>query len=114
MAKLGMCSIYSFKLSPKSKRAVSDIKSILDSGQLLQGVLAATPFYNIFASPSVTKSPFEKLITIREHDWDTFVKAMSGAHLHTRNQVFMIANEREVFTYGDEQKFWSCVSNASK
>lgn len=114
MARLGMCSIRNFKLNKKSKRAVTDIKSILESGRLLQGVLAATPFYNIFATPSVTKSPFETLITVREHDWDTFVKAMAGARQHTRNQIFMIANEREVFTYGDEQKFWSCVSNASK
>ncbi|KKC98799.1 hypothetical protein [Photobacterium halotolerans] len=114
MAKLGMCDINNFKLGPKSKRAISDIREVIDQGNLLAGVLAATPFYYIFGTPSVTTSPFEKLITVRDHDWSTFAKAMSGAGKTTRNRVFMIAYEQEIFTTGDEQRFWNCVSEAAK
>lgn len=114
MARLGMCDISNLKLNKKSKRTVEDIKDILDNGKLLQGTLALTPFYYIFGTPSVTKSPFETYINIREHDWDRFISAMGGATQIVRNKVFMLANEREVFTYGEEQKFWACVSEATK
>ncbi|MFA0251469.1 hypothetical protein AB4480_18625 [Vibrio sp. 10N.261.45.A4] len=114
MAQLGMCDINNMKLSKKSKRAVQDIKEALDRGMLLSGLLAATPFYNIFATPGVSSSAFETLVNIREHDWDTFVKAMHSSNSIVRGVIFNIANEREVFTYGEEQKFWSCVSQAAK
>ncbi|MCR9929808.1 MULTISPECIES: hypothetical protein [Vibrio harveyi group] len=58
----------------------------MNQGDLLSGALAMIPFYSIFGTPSVTTSAFEKLATIREHDWVTF---------------------------GEEQKFWKCVANAS-
>ncbi len=114
MASIAMCDISNMKLNPKSKRAVQDIKDTLESGALLQGALAATPFYYIFGTPSISKSPFQTLVNIREHDWDTFISAMGAASQFTRNNVFMIANEREIFTYGEEQKFWKCVSEAAK
>lgn len=114
MARLGYCDISNLKLSVKSKRAVSDIKSVMESGNLLNGVLAGTPFYSIFGTPGVTKSAFETFASIREHDWETFGKAMSGASRYTRSHIFKIAYEQEIYTYGEERKFWNCVSEASK
>ncbi len=114
MARIGMCDISNFSLSTKSKRAVSEIRDAIATGELLQGALAATPFYNIFGTPSVTSSPFETLITIRETDWDTFISAMAGARKITRDIIFRIAYEREIYTYGNEQRFWNCVSEATK
>ena len=114
MARIGMCDINNLKLSKNSMRAVGDIKDTLERGTLLEGILAATPFYSIFATPSATKSPFETMITIREHDWDTFISAMSSANKFVRRNVFMIANEQELYSYGEERKFWSCVSEAAK
>lgn len=86
----------------------------MKTGNLLSTVLAATPFYNIFGSPSVTTSAFEKLVSIRETDWDTFGKAMMGSSQHTRNIIFQIAYEREIYSRGDERRFWNCVSELSK
>ncbi|ANW26795.1 hypothetical protein BA953_21900 [Vibrio coralliilyticus] len=114
MARFGKCQISNLKLKPSSKRAIRDIKEIINTGTLLSGALAATPFYQIFGTPSVTSSPVETLITIREHDWDTFIKVMSGAEKYTRNKVFMVAYDQEIFTYGDEKKFWNCISEATK
>ncbi|WP_299012870.1 hypothetical protein [uncultured Photobacterium sp.] len=114
MAKLGICDINNLKLSEKSRRSVADIKDIMESGDLLSGVLAATPFYYIFGTPSVTTSPFETLINIREHDWETFGKAMFASSKYTRGVIFQIAYEQEIYTYGEERKFWNCVSELSK
>ncbi|NOH56275.1 hypothetical protein F0266_25530 [Vibrio coralliilyticus] len=114
MARLGICQISNLKLSEKSRRSVSDIKEVMKSGNLLSGVLAATPFYYIFGTPSVTNSAFEKMITIRETDWDTFGKAMIASSQHTRNMIFSIAYEREIYSRGDERRFWNCVSELSK
>jgi len=114
MATFGACDISNLKLSNKSRQSVAYIKEFIDSGNLLAGVLAATPFYYIFGTPSVTSSPFEKMITIREHDWDIFAKAMVSVNKHTRNQIFKIAYEREMYTYGEERKFWNCVSEITK
>ncbi len=114
MARLGYCDISNLKLSEKSRRAVSDIKSFMDSGNLLSGSLAATPFYVIFGTPSMTKNAFDTLATIREHDWITFGNAMAGASQFTRSQIFRIAYEQEIYTYGEERKFWNCVSEAAK
>ncbi|PTQ16943.1 hypothetical protein CWO33_04795 [Vibrio splendidus] len=114
MATIGVCEIKNMQLSKRSKRDVADIKSIMESGNLLAGVLAATPFYFIFGTPSVTKSPFETMITIRENDWDTFGQAMLSLSSYTRNAILKIAMEREIFTNGEEQKFWGCVVELSK
>jgi hypothetical protein len=114
VARFGKCKISNSKLKPSSKRAIKEIKDIIDSGTLLSGALAATPFYQIFATPSVTSSPVEKSITIMEHDWDTFINAMSGAAKLTRKKVFLVAYDQEIFTYGDEKKFWNCISEATK
>lgn len=114
MAKLGVCDINNLKLSEKSRRAVTNIKEVMESGNLLNSALAATPFYYIFGSPSVTSSPFENLVTIREYDWQTFGDALLGASKHTRSIIFQIAYEQEIYTYGEERKFWNCVSEISK
>jgi len=114
VATIGICEISNLKLSRTSRRAVSNISSVISSGNLLSGALAATPFYYIFGSPSVTTSPFEKMISIRETDWNTFGKAMMASSQFTRNKVFNIALERELYTNGTERRFWSCVVEISK
>ncbi|WP_204244110.1 hypothetical protein [Vibrio campbellii] len=80
---------------------------------LLSGALAMTPFYSIFGTPSVTTSAFEKLATIREHDWVTFGEAMSSSGKITRKKIYEIADQMTWVTVGEEQKFWKCVANAS-
>ncbi len=45
MAKLGVCDINNLKLSEKSRRTVTNIKEVMESGNLLNSALAATPFY---------------------------------------------------------------------
>jgi hypothetical protein len=114
MASVGVCEISNMQLSRRSKRDISDIKSIMDSGNLLAGALAATPFYFIFGTPGVTNSVFETAVSIRDHDWDTFGTAMMGSSSYTRNAILKIAMEREIFTYGEEQKFWGCIVELSK
>jgi hypothetical protein len=114
MGFLSYCDIKDLKLSVKGRYAVSDIKSIMASGNLLNGALAATPFYTIFGTPSVSSSAFEKLATIREYDWEIFGKAMMGASQYTRGRIFNIAYELEIYSYGEKRKFWNCVSEASK
>ncbi|HHX8343991.1 TPA: hypothetical protein ACVOYS_002674 [Vibrio alginolyticus] len=113
MASFGYCDVKDMALSRKSKGAIGDIKSIMESGNLLSGVLAATPFYAVFGTPSVTSSPFEKLVTIREYDWETFGDAMLATSAVTRSRIYQVAEPMTWQTSGEEQKFWKCVSNAS-
>jgi len=113
MASLGYCDVKDMVLSRDSKRAISDIKDIMESGNLLSGALASTPFHAIFGTPSVTTSPFEKLVTIREYDWDTFGDALLASSAVTRRKIFHVADPMTWETTGEEQKFWKCVSNAS-
>ncbi|CAV27315.1 hypothetical protein VS_II1291 [Vibrio atlanticus] len=113
MASLGYCDVKDMVVSRKSKRTIDDIKDIMTNGNLLSGVLASTPFYAIFGTPSVTASPFEKLVTIREYDWETFGNAMLASKAITRRQIYRLAEPMTWETNGEEQKFWKCVSNAS-
>ena len=113
MARLGYCDISNLKITPKSKRAIEDIKDIMESGNLLSGALAATPFYTIFGTPSMTKSAFDTLASIREHDWEQFGKTMNAVPSIVRNRIHLIAEPMSWYTQGDERKFWECVSNAS-
>ncbi len=113
MASLGYCDVKDVALNRKSKRAIGDIRDIMESGNLLSGVLASTPFYVIFGTPGVTSSPFEKLVTIREYDWELFGDAMLASSNITRRQIYKIAEPMTWQTSGEEQKFWKCVSNAS-
>jgi hypothetical protein len=114
MEKIGYCEIKGFKLSRKSKKAVSDIRSIMKQGNLFTSTVSTVPLFQIFASPSVTSSPFEMGITITEYDWEMFGRAMTSATRIVRGEIFKIAYKQEIFTNGNEQKFWRCVSEASK
>lgn len=113
MASLGYCDIRDLVLSAKSRKAIGDTRELIGQGNLLSGSLAMTPFYSIFGTPSVTTSAFEKLATIREHDWVTFGQAMSSSGKITRKKIYEIADQMTWVTVGEEQKFWKCVANAS-
>ncbi|WP_052707940.1 hypothetical protein [Vibrio neptunius] len=58
MAELGYCQISDLKLNHRSKRAITEVKEIMSSGNLLASALSATPFYYIFGTPSMTKTPY--------------------------------------------------------
>ncbi len=113
MASLGYCDIRDLVLSDKSRKAIGNTRELMSQGDLLSGALAMTPFYSIFGTPSVTTSAFEKLATIREHDWVTFGEAMSSSGKITRKKIYEIADQMTWVTVGEEQKFWKCVANAS-
>ncbi len=113
MASLGYCDISNFKLSSKSKHAVSEIKSVMESGNLLAGALAATPFYYIFGTPSISSSPVEKMITIREYDWEQFGQSLSAVPRIVKSRIYTAAEPMTWSTNGQERKFWECVTNAS-
>jgi hypothetical protein len=63
----------------KSKRAINEIRSVMESGNWFSSALAAVPIYQIFFSPGVTKSAFETGINIREHDWEQYASSMGSA-----------------------------------
>ncbi len=113
MAKIGFCRISNLKLSLKSKRAVSDVRSIMDSGNLLSSALSLTPIAQIFMSPSVTGSLAETGVTIAEYDWDAFASAMGATSKITRKKIRDIAEPQSWYTTGSEGKFWRCVSEAA-
>lgn len=114
MEKVGYCEIKGFKLSRKSRQAVSDIRNIMKQGNLFTSAVSTVPLFQIFASPSITNSAFEMGITIREYDWEMFGRAMNSSTKIVRGAIFKVAYQQEIFTYGKEQEFWRCVSEASK
>ena len=106
--------ISNFRLSTNSKRAVSDIKEVMENGNLFSGAVASIPLFQIFASPSITGGVLETSVTIREYDWDTFAKSLTTTSKIVRERIFSIAYEQEIYTYGKERDFWRCVSEAAK
>ncbi|MDO6545478.1 hypothetical protein [Photobacterium sanguinicancri] len=114
MAKLGYCEINGINLSRRSRKAVSDVKEIMRNGNIFSTAVSTIPLFQIFASPSITTTVVETGITIREYHWDLFARAMNSAAPIVRNQIFKVAYEQEIFTYGKEREFCRCVSEASK
>lgn len=45
MASLGYCKISDLKISANSKRAIGEVRDLIDHGILLSGAIAATPLY---------------------------------------------------------------------
>lgn len=113
MANLGFCKIDDLQLSKNSSNAVSEIKDLIGSGNLLSVSTASIPLFQIFFSPG-KGTAFETTIAVREYDWELFGNALGASGKITRSRIFNIAYNQEIFTYGKEQKFWRCVSEASK
>ena len=113
MAEIGYCKIDNLKLKQKSINAVKQVKEIMSSGNILATALAATPFYNIFGTPSVVKTQYSMMISIREHDWETFASTLSAVPDITKNRINFVATQMAIETSGKESKFWGCVINAS-
>ncbi|WP_341663042.1 hypothetical protein [Vibrio sp.] len=113
MAGLGYCKISDLKLNQKSKRAVTEVKEIMSSGNMLASALSATPFYYIFGTPSMTKTPYSMMLTIREHDWEMFGKLMGSVPSIVKSRIHFVASQMSWETAGKEKKFWECVSNAA-
>ena len=55
MATLGNCYVGKTKLTLKSKRAINEIRSVMESGNWFSSALAAVPVYQIFFSPGLRK-----------------------------------------------------------
>lgn len=55
----------------------------------------------------------QKAHDIYEYHWDEFGNAMASVNPVLRKQVYNLAKQEELFTYGEEQKFWKCVSEAA-
>lgn len=113
MANIGFCSIGPTKLSSKSRRGIEEIRSIIEQGNLFATALASIPIYQIFMTPSVTKSAFETGVTIREYDWELFADALGTAPKLVRSQIYRVAEPLTWYTSGKEQEFWRCVSDSA-
>ncbi|MGF1748371.1 hypothetical protein [Vibrio cionasavignyae] len=113
MASLGYCKISDLKISANSKRAIGEVRDLIDHGILLSGAIAATPLYNIFMTPSVTGGAAETMVTIREYDWELFGNALSATSKVTKNRILNVAEPMTWQTSGKEQSFWRCVSEAA-
>ncbi|WP_019276869.1 hypothetical protein [Vibrio coralliilyticus] len=113
MATLGNCYIGTTKLTQKSKRAVAEIRGIMESGSWFSAALASVPVYQIFFSPGVTKSAFETGINIREYDWEQYANSMGAAPKVVRDRIRKTAEPMTWYTSGNENKFWRCVSEAA-
>ena len=113
MATLGNCYVGKTKLTLKSKRAINEIRSVMESGNWFSSALAAVPVYQIFFSPGVTKSAFETGINIREHDWEQYASSMGSAPKIVRDRIRKTAEPMTWYTSGNENKFWRCVSEAA-
>ncbi|MER2494780.1 hypothetical protein ABS858_01625 [Vibrio neptunius] len=50
---------------------------------------------------------------IYEYHWDEFGNAMASITPVLRKQVYNLAKQEALYTYGQEQKFWKCVSEAA-
>ncbi|PSW06162.1 hypothetical protein [Photobacterium lipolyticum] len=113
MASLGYCKIDDLKLSANSSNAISEISDLIGSGNMLSIVTSTIPLFQIFLSPG-KGTAFEATVSIREYDWELFGNALSATGKITRSRIFNVAYSQEFYTYGKEQEFWRCVSEASK
>ncbi|WNJ98043.1 hypothetical protein RND59_18175 [Vibrio ruber] len=113
MAKLGYCEIDNLKLSRQSKGAVFEIHDIMYHANLFSTAMGSIPFVQIFMSPSITSSPLETGINIREYDWQTFGDAMGSVPKIVRYRIRSVAEPMSWYTGGKEGEFWRCISEAA-
>lgn len=113
MASVGKCNIKNLKLSKKSQNAVKEIHDIMYYGKVFASAVAVTPVIQIFMSPSISGGATETAISIREYDWDSYSKAMTGIPDMVKNQIRNVSEPLTWFTSGKEGEFWRCVTDAS-
>lgn len=105
------CSIEGLKLSSRSRSALQIIDYKVDLANYLATFMVTSPILEIFKTNGggVTQVAQD----IYEYHWDEFGQAMASINPILRRQVYNLAQQEELFTYGKEQKFWKCISEAA-
>lgn len=111
MSLKNYCSIKGLKLSSRSQSTLKIIEYKVDLANYLAGVMIASPILEIFRTQG--GGVVQKAQDIYEYHWDEFGNAMASVNPVLRKQVYNLAKQEELFTYGEEQKFWKCVSEAA-
>ncbi|EJC6991630.1 hypothetical protein MYD38_001655 [Vibrio parahaemolyticus] len=105
------CSIKGLKLSSRSRSTLQIIDYKVDLANYLASVMVMSPILEIFRNNG--GGVVQKAQDIYEYHWEEFGNAMASVNPILRKQVYNLAKQEELFTYGEEQKFWKCVSEAA-
>ncbi|NRD73246.1 hypothetical protein HQQ94_08315 [Shewanella sp. VB17] len=112
--KGNFCNVGKFTPSGRAKDAIKDMNNVLDMSSILSKIISMVPFFQIFAG----KNSFLGVATasasynVRTYEWQAFADAVNGIELVKKERLFFIATQAELYSVGEERKFWRCVSNA--
>ena len=108
------CNVGNFTPSQDTKLAIAEMNRIIDMAHWLQMILSVVPFFQIF----VGRDSFYGVTTaaagyqITTSDWQTFADALSGVNELKKERLRFVVKSAEMYSMGEERKFWECVSNA--
>lgn len=108
------CNIEKFDPSSRTADAIANMNHIIDMASLLDRILMAVPFFQIFAGRSTyTWASFVSTgWQVSQTDWQTFEDALKSVDSIKRARLQHVASEAALYSIGEEGKFWRCVSNA--
>lgn len=108
------CNVGQFDPSSRTIDAIKEMNRITDMANLLDRILTAVPFFQIFAGRSTFA--FASVISmgeqVRSSDWDAFAGAVRGVGQIERNQLEIVAMKAGDMSMGEEANFLECVYNA--
>lgn len=108
------CNIGAFTPSSRTQDAIKDMNNVIDMSSVLSAIVTMVPLFQIFAG----KKSFLGVATasasynIHTGEWKTFADAVNGVELVKKDRLRFIATQAELYSVGEERKFWRCVSNA--
>ncbi|MBN3572342.1 hypothetical protein [Vibrio neptunius] len=104
-------SVKGLKLSSRSRSTLKIIDYKVDLANYLSSFMITSPILEIFRTKG--GGVINTAQDIYEYHWDEFGNAMASINPVLRKQVYNLAKQEALYTYGQEQKFWKCVSEAA-
>lgn len=114
MAKGEFCKIDNLKPSQRTTEYIDQINHIVDMSTVLDKILMAVPFFQIFAGRESYKGVAlaSASYNATTYDWTLYYEAVASVDSIKRGRLEQIALKASLETHGEERKFWECVYNA--
>ncbi|MBP3140813.1 hypothetical protein ACTFQF_06155 [Aliivibrio fischeri] len=114
MAKQEYCSIKGFEPSNRTKEYIEQMDHITDMSSVLEKILFAIPFFQIFAGRDSYKGVAlaSASYNVSTYDWQLYESAVKAIAPIERERLENVAMRAMLDTSGEERKFWECVYNA--
>ncbi|WP_298769687.1 hypothetical protein [uncultured Shewanella sp.] len=113
--KGNFCTVKGFKPSPRTLETIKEMNRISDLATVLGVIMTYIPLFQIFAGrktyPFASNGSTKKLQVLNS-DWKTFADSLEAIPKIRRDRLRNLAGNMELYSTGEERKFWGCVTDA--